>query len=191
MIGSSMGACAALKFGIEFNCKAIISICPHIDLDICAEKQGRFEHVKFVLKDGNPYSQDNFPVTRRIRDLVHNRTIEGRKLPMLFMHSCKDDHGVHVEQVLPLVEAWHKAKSVVFFDERPYGGHGSDFCTKAMIVDLLRSLFEAKPIHVSKYRRERFLPPNERFYYRVSRKLKSGVKRPIKLILKNLGLWQA
>ena len=59
-MGSSMGATAALKFGLMLRVKGIVAISPHIDLDICAERQGRWRHVAVDLPDGDPLAPHNY-----------------------------------------------------------------------------------------------------------------------------------
>jgi len=153
-VGSSMGACGALKFGLLFNVGSILAISPHIDLDICAAKQGRELHVTAICPDGKPYSEENFKYTRQVSNLLQ-RWEEGEKLPTLFLHSCKDDHGVHEEQVLPLLKRWEAHHGTYYFDERETGGHGSDYCTKAVILDVLKNLCEGSPIDVIKYQKQK------------------------------------
>jgi len=60
MIGSSMGATAALKFGLLLQSKGIVAGSPHIDLDICAKLQGRERHVAWVLDFGDTQSPVNY-----------------------------------------------------------------------------------------------------------------------------------
>ncbi|EPG76193.1 hypothetical protein LEP1GSC058_0793 [Leptospira fainei serovar Hurstbridge str. BUT 6] len=169
-IGSSMGATAALKFGLLFDVKGIISISPHIDLDICAEKQGRFDHVAFICPDGNPMSVDNYIYTRQVNRLLDNWD-RGRKLPVLFMHSCEDDYGVHSEQVLPIVTRWKFLGGTEYSDFRLVGGHGSDYCTKAVILDVIDRIFNDRKIQPKKYLSFKYLPDKEKLEkYRVVRK---------------------
>ena len=72
MIGSSMDATAALRFGLQLQSKGIVAISPHIDLDICANLQGRERHIAWVLHPGNTQSHLNYAVTRQIRNIMHN-----------------------------------------------------------------------------------------------------------------------
>ena len=181
-IGSSMGAYAALKFGLIFKTKAIFAISPHIDLDICAAKQGRELHVAFIVPDGDPYSPSNFQFTRQIASLLDNWN-QG-SLPTLFMHSCKDDAGVHSEQVIPLINKWRNMGGVVYFDEREFGGHGSDYCTRPVILNALEKLFKDRPIDPTIYQRKRkYQPESERILIpKVIAKIKN-ILRPIKHFL--------
>jgi pimeloyl-ACP methyl ester carboxylesterase len=147
-VGSSMGATAALNFGIEFSVAGIIAVSPHIDLDICAERQNRMQEVAFLCPDGDPLAAHNHRYTRQIRALVEaNRA----RLPRLFLQACADDEGVHAEQVLPLVAAWAGAGGDVVLDERAEGGHTSDFATRALLLDAIDRLAAGEPIPLATY----------------------------------------
>jgi pimeloyl-ACP methyl ester carboxylesterase len=156
-LGSSMGATGALSFGLRHGVRGIIAISPHIDLDICAATQGRERHVAFVCPDGDPYSADNRPYTRRIRRLVadHDPTT---RLPALFMQACEDDDGVFVEQVLPLCSAWTAAGGTVALDRRPRGGHTSDYATRPLLLDVVATMLDDRAFDVAQYRRPPFAP---------------------------------
>lgn len=150
MIGSSAGATGALKFGLQTGAKGIVAISPHVDLDICAAKQGRMEHVAFLCPDGNPLAESNWPYTRQITNLVDTRLAAGDALPHLFVQTCADDDGVYEEQVLPLVMKWVGGGSVEL-DVRPEGGHTSDWATRPLILDAVSSLFDGRPCDVNAY----------------------------------------
>jgi hypothetical protein len=47
----------------------------------------------------------------------------------------EDDHGVHAEQVLPLVQTWRARGGAVRTDFRPTGGHTSDHATAEWFSD--------------------------------------------------------
>ena len=53
MLGSSMGATAALKFGLMLDSAGILAVSPHIDLDVCALRQDRQDEVGFIVPSGD------------------------------------------------------------------------------------------------------------------------------------------
>ena len=159
MIGSSMGATAALKFGLLLQSKGIVAITPHIDLDICAKLQGRERHVEWVLDFGDTQSPDNYPITRQIRSILNEKIEHNLETPNLFIQSCRDDHGVHFEQVVPLIQEWRKSNSRVWFDDRRSGGHTSEFATRAVILDSTHNLLASSEISVLKYKWTREFRP--------------------------------
>jgi hypothetical protein len=130
--------------------RGIIAIGPHIDLDICAARQGRERHVAFIVPDGDTQAPHNFRYTRQIRSLIEERSA-GTPLPPLFIQSCIDDDGVHEEQVLPLVGAWRSRGGTVFFDARPVGGHTSDWATKSLLLDAADALLAGRTIDIDRY----------------------------------------
>lgn len=150
MVGSSMGATAALKFGLMRDVAGILAISPHIDLDICALRQGRQDEVAFLIPAGEVSDPANRPYTRQVRRLVDERPAT-RPLPRLLIQSCADDAGVHEEQVLPLVRAWRDGGGQVVLDERPTGGHTSDYATKPMMLDAIGRLLRGEEIDVRRY----------------------------------------
>ncbi len=150
MIGSSMGATAALKFGLRTGALGVVAVSPHIDLDICAATQHRMRHVNFICPDGNALAEGNFPYTRQIRNLLESRP-PGSPLPRLFVQSCRDDHGVFTEQVLPLVDRWRKGGGMVDADLRDWGGHTSAWATKALLLDVLNRMVDGRAIDVGLY----------------------------------------
>ena len=79
MVGSSMGATAALKFGLLLDVAGILAISPHIDLDICAVRQNRHDEVGFIVPSGDVADPANHPYTRQVRRLVEGRG--GRSSP--------------------------------------------------------------------------------------------------------------
>jgi len=150
MIGSSGGATGALKFALEFDCRGVVAICPHIDLDICAALQGRMAHVAFICPDSDPLSEANHLYTRQISRLLDGRIAEGDTLPHLYVQSCRDDHGVFDEQVVPLVRTWSKAGQVEF-DIRPVGGHTSDWAPRALLLDAVNRILADEVCDVEAY----------------------------------------
>lgn len=158
MIGSSMGATGALRNGLALAVKGIVAISPHIDLDTSAKLQGRERHVAWILDDGHTQSPSNHGVTRDIRRAVDAYLASDRRLPDLFIQSCRDDIGVHHEQVLPLVEQWSRG-GLVMLDERRSGGHTSEYATRELILDAVHSLLENSPIVVFKYKWQRRFRP--------------------------------
>lgn len=176
-VGSSMGATAALKFGLLHDVAGIVAVSPHIDLDICAARQNRMDEVAWICPDGDPLAEQNHAITRRIRRLLDARVDE---LPRLFVQSCADDDGVHAEQVLPLVATWAERGEVVL-DERPSGGHTSDHATRALLLDVIDRLADGRDLPLRAYQEdERFrgtptVPP---LSHRVRARL-SPVKRAL------------
>lgn len=154
MVGSSMGATAALKFGLLLDVAGILAISPHIDLDICAVRQNRHDEVGFIVPSGDVADPANHPYTRQVRRLVEGRE-GGRPLPRLLVQSCTDDAGVHDEQVVPLVESWRARGGMVDLDARPVGGHTSDYATKPMMLDAVDRLLTRAPIDVARYQEDR------------------------------------
>lgn len=153
MIGSSMGATGALKFGLLLGVKGIVAISPHIDLDICAERQGRWRHVAAIVPDGNPIAPANREVTRQVRLLVE-RWSGPPNPPRLFIQSCRDDAGVFAEQVQPLCAAWTRAGGSVTLDARARGGHTSDHATRAVLLDVTGRILADQAIDVARYQRQ-------------------------------------
>lgn len=161
MIGSSMGATAALKFGMHFQSKAILTICPHIDLDICAKMQGRESHVSYVCPDGNAYNKENWGLTRKIRIELEKMDV-GAYLPVLYVQSCADDIGVHHEQVVPFVDLWRSKKGTCYLDARQEGGHTSDYCHKSVILNVLDTLFAGRKVNVKSLQAFKYLPEEQK-----------------------------
>jgi pimeloyl-ACP methyl ester carboxylesterase len=153
LLGSSMGATAALKFGLELDVAGILAIAPHIDLDICALRQNRQAEVAFIVPSGDVASPINYEFTRQVRRLVLDRE-PSRPLPRLLVQSCVDDAGVFNEQVTPLLDDWRAHGGTVYLDARPRGGHTSDFATKAMVLDALDCLMRGVPIDVLRYQHD-------------------------------------
>jgi hypothetical protein len=151
MVGSSMGGTAALGFGLQFGARGIVAIGPHIDLDICAARQNRFDEVAFAMPDGDPYAAANRYLTRRIHERLESAAAGG-PLPRLFIQSCEDDDGVHEEQVLPLVRAWRSAGGTVDLDVRPTGGHTSDWATRELLLDAIVRIQAGEPMPLQLYR---------------------------------------
>jgi hypothetical protein len=155
-MGSSMGATGALKFGLLLGVRGIVAISPHIDLDICAERQGRWRHVAAIVADGDPVSPGNWQVTRQVRRLV-----EGWRPPpppaRLFVQACRDDAGVFHEQVEPLCRDWAGAGGSVTLDARRTGGHTSDHATRPLLLDVVGRIVDGQPIDVVRYQRDRAL----------------------------------
>jgi hypothetical protein len=154
MMGSSMGATGALKFGLMLGIKGIVAISPHIDLDICAQRQGRWRHVAAIVPDGDPVSPGNRELTRQVRLLVE-RWNGPPGPPRLFIQSCRDDAGVFREQVQPLVLEWAHAGGSVTLDARRSGGHTSDHATRPLLLDVAGRLLDDQPMDVGRYQHER------------------------------------
>lgn len=148
MIGSSMGATGALKFGLRHSVKGIIAISPHVDLDTCAALTNRRRHVEAICPDGNAIDARNYCFTRQVRSLL-DAWPEETALPRLFVQTCVDDEGVYREQVVPLLEAWEARGGDATLDLRSSGGHTSAWATRPLLLDVLERLAanDVIPIH--------------------------------------------
>ena len=144
-LGSSMGGTAALKFGARYDVGGIVAIGPHIDLDTSAVHQNRMAEVAFALADGDVTAEHNRVLTRQVVNELEARTTPP---PRLFIQSCRDDLGVHDEQVLPLCEAWRATGGTVHLDERPTGGHTSDHAPRALLLHVADQLLDNGPIDI-------------------------------------------
>lgn len=148
-VGSSMGGTAALKFGARYDAAGIVAIGPHVDLDTSAVHQGRTAEVAFALADGDVAARHNQDLTRQVRNELAARTTPP---PRLFIQSCRDDVGVHEEQVRPLCAEWAQAGGTVHLDERATGGHTSDHAPRALLIDVVDRLLDGRPIETDRYR---------------------------------------
>jgi pimeloyl-ACP methyl ester carboxylesterase len=153
LLGSSMGATAALKFGLMLGVRGIVAVAPHIDLDICAARQNRESHVAFIVPDGDTQAEHNHRYTRQVRNLLAAHD-PSRPLPRLFVQSSRDDDGVFDEQVVPLVDQWRAKGGTAWLDARPEGGHTSDFATKPLLLDAVARLQAGEDIDVARYQRD-------------------------------------
>jgi hypothetical protein len=153
-MGSSMGATGALKFGLMLGVKGIVAISPHIDLDVCAERQGRMRHVAAIVADGDPMAPHNWEITRQVRLLVE-RWQPPPPPPRLFVQACRDDAGVYHEQVEPLCVDWARAGGSVTLDARRTGGHTSDHATRPLLLDAVGRILGDQEIDVVSYQRDR------------------------------------
>lgn len=153
MIGSSMGATGALKFGLGHSVKGIVAICPHIDLDTCAALTNRRRNVEAICPDSDALAPHNYRYTRQIRSLL-DAWPNGKPLPRLFIQDCADDKGVYREQVVPFVEAWEAHGGDVTLDLRASGGHTSAWATRPLLLDVLGRLANDDPIPVHAYQRD-------------------------------------
>jgi dienelactone hydrolase len=133
-LGSSMGATAALRFALRHGYAGAVAVSPHIDLDTSALRQGRLRHVAAIVGRDDVSAPELRPVTREIAGLVAST----RPLPRLVIQSMLDDHGVHEEQVLPLVEAWKGASGDVKTDFHPRGGHTSEYASAEFFSAAIR-----------------------------------------------------
>lgn len=145
-LGSSMGGTAALKFGLRHDVAGIVAIGPHIDLDTSAVHQDRMAEVAFALPDGDVTAEHNRVLTRQVTNELAARTTPP---PRLFIQSCRDDVGVHGEQVLPLCDTWKAKGGTVHLDERPTGGHTSDHAPRSLLIHATDALFDGDPIEVT------------------------------------------
>ncbi len=135
-LGSSMGCTAAVRFALREGLAGAVGVSPHLDLDLAAIHQGRRRHVAAIVGREDVESPELFPVTREIRALA----AEVDPSPRIVLQSMADDHGVHAEQVLPFVEAWRSRGGFVELDERPTGGHTSDFATPEWFAAAIRTV---------------------------------------------------
>jgi hypothetical protein len=149
-VGSSMGATGALTLGLHLRACGVVAIGPHVDLDIAATQCHRFAEVAFACPDGDPTSIASRHVTRRVETMVAEYPRD-RTLPRLFLQVCKDDVGVYREQVMPLVDRWQLAGGRVDLDERPVGGHTSDYATRALLLDVIGRQLRDEAIDVRRY----------------------------------------
>jgi hypothetical protein len=181
-MGSSMGATAALKFGLRFGVRGIVAISPHVDLDVCAERQGRWRHVAFICPDGDPVSIDNHRYTRQVRRIVDGWA-EAQPPPRLFVQACRDDTGVFDEQVEPLCAAWAAAGGSVVLDARRSGGHTSEHATRPLLLDAVARLLDGRPIDVTHYQRDRRFrgPPSSAGAWRYARATAGRILRALRL----------
>jgi predicted esterase len=130
-MGSSMGATAAVRFALRHGYAGAIGVSPHLDLDLAARFQGRQPHVAAVVGRDDVESPELFAVTREIRALA--ATVP--TTPRVVLQSMCDDDGVHAEQVLPFVAQWRERGGTVDLDERPTGGHTSEYATTEWFAD--------------------------------------------------------
>jgi pimeloyl-ACP methyl ester carboxylesterase len=124
-MGSSMGATAAVRLALKHQLAGAVAVAPHLDLDLCARDQGRQRHVAAIVGVENVEDPALHPVTREVRRLA--ATVPTG--PRLVVQSAENDHGVHFEQVEPLVNLWRGRGGRVMTDFHPYGGHTSDRAT--------------------------------------------------------------
>ncbi|HYM55375.1 MAG TPA: hypothetical protein VES97_08435 [Solirubrobacteraceae bacterium] len=124
-LGSSMGATAALRFALRHGYAGAVAVSPHVDLDISALTQQRLRHVSAVVGREDVEAPDLRPVMREVAELAASAPV----LPSLVLQSMQDDHGVHDEQVLPLLSTWEERGGRVLADFHPTGGHTSDYAT--------------------------------------------------------------
>jgi pimeloyl-ACP methyl ester carboxylesterase len=143
MLGSSMGATAALRFALQRQAAGAVAVSPHIDLDLCARHQGRARHVAAMLGDEDVMSPRHYGVTREIRDLAETAPTR----PRIAIQSMEDDHGVHDEQVIPLVERWRGRGGTVDCDFRPTGGHTSEHATADWFEHRIRWCLDERSEH--------------------------------------------
>lgn len=120
-LGSSMGANAAIRFALRLGYAGAVAVTPHIDLDVSARRQNRVRHVEAIVGRRDLEAPDLTSVMREIRELV--QTV--RPLPRLVVQSALDDHGVHYEQVVPLVGEWRHGGGAALSDFRDSGGHAT------------------------------------------------------------------
>jgi pimeloyl-ACP methyl ester carboxylesterase len=153
LVGSSMGATAALKFGLMLGVRGIIAVAPHIDLDICAARQNRERHVAFIVPDGDTQAAHNHPFTRQVRNLLAGHDLS-TPLPDLLVQSTEDDEGVFREQVQPLIEQWRAKGGRAWLDARRVGGHTSDWATKPLLLDAIARLQAGEEIDVERYQHD-------------------------------------
>jgi hypothetical protein len=160
--------------------KGIVAISPHIDLDICAERQGRWRHVAAICPDGDPVAPHNRELTRQVRLLVERWTGPAAP-PRLFVQACRDDAGVFAEQVAPLCAAWKAAGGAVTLDARRTGGHTSDHATRPLLLDAVARLLDDQPINVLHYQRRRVYR-GVSAYDRARRRMRRTTRRVLRAV---------
>ncbi len=149
-VGSSMGATGALTLGLQLRTRGIVAIGPHVDLAIAATQCHRYAEVAFACPDGDPTSVASRRITRRVESMIDEYPRDLR-LPRLFLQVCQDDIGVYREQALPLVDRWRTAGGRVDLDERPLGGHTSDYATRALLLDVIGRQLRDEAVDVGQY----------------------------------------
>lgn len=145
MLGSSMGATAALSLALRRQAAGAVAVSPHIDLDLSARYQGRSRHVAAVLGADDVESPRHFEVTREVRKLAETAPIG----PRIAFQSMEDDQGVHNEQVIPFVQRWRDRGGEVDCDFRPHGGHTSEYATADWFEHRIRWCLDVPSIHAS------------------------------------------
>jgi pimeloyl-ACP methyl ester carboxylesterase len=143
-MGSSMGATAAIRFALRHGYAGAIGVSPHLDLDLAARFQGRRRHVAAIVGREDVEAEELFGITREIRALA----AEVPATPRVVLQSMRDDDGVHTEQVLPFVAQWRDRGGTVDLDERPTGGHTSEYATAEWFADRIAWCLQATPAHV-------------------------------------------
>ena len=140
-MGSSMGATAAVRFALRHGYAGAIGVSPHLDLDLAARFQGRRPHVAAIVGRDDVENPELFAVTREIRALAATVAVT----PRVVLQSMCDDDGVHAEQVLPFVAQWRERGGTVDLDERPAGGHTSEYATAEWFADRMAWCLDVGP----------------------------------------------
>jgi hypothetical protein len=177
LLGSSMGATAALKFGLMVRARGVVAISPHVDLDKCVGL-GRAAHIAFIVPDGEPTSATNHPYTRQVSRLLAGFE-PGEQLPDLFVQACRDDDGVFNEQAVPLVLGWQAKGGRAWLDARPTGGHTSDWAPRPLLLDIMGRLLESEAPDVAAYQGDpAYKAAPTRVRYRAVRRIVRTLRRP-------------
>lgn len=133
-MGSSMGAFAAIKFGVLHGIPAF-GWSPHLDVEIAMKYCGRGPWVRFCLE--NASEADQVAYLERMKDVVDAHQTA---LPRLILQVAEDDPFVYPEQVTPFVDRYRSHGGSVQLDLRERGGHSSIHVPDEYIVSALRSL---------------------------------------------------
>ena len=154
-MGSSMGATGALKFGLMLGVKGIVAISPHIDLDICAERQGRMRHVAAIVADGDPMAPaqlgDHPPGPPSGRAMAAAATA-APAVRAVVPRRCR---RVSSSRWSRFASTGQRRAGSVTLDARRTGGHTSDHATRPLLLDAVGRILADQPIDVVRYQRDR------------------------------------
>lgn len=153
MMGSSMGAFAAIKFAI-MNRVPALGWSPHLDIEIAMRYCGRGPWVRHCLEGADE---------RSIQEYVHRmkRVIEDHKgeLPKLILQAAKDDPFVYPEQIVPFVDLYEAGGGIVQLDLREFGGHSSIHAPDPYLLAAIDALSTGDDLKIDELRT---LPPRNR-----------------------------
>ena len=152
MIGSSMGAFAAIKFAV-LNRVPALGWSPHLDIEIAMNSCGRGPWVRYCIEGGSPDEVEEY-LHRMERVLVNH---SGR-LPDLILQAAMDDPFVYPEQIVPFVDRYTSGGGHVQLDLRESGGHSSTHAPDEYLIAAINSLASGTRLDLEAMRR---LPPRK------------------------------
>lgn len=152
MIGSSMGAFAAIKFAV-LNRVPAFGWSPHLDVEIAMNSCGRGPWVRHCIEGGSPDEVEEY-LHRMERVLVSH----SGQLPDLILQAAKDDPFVYPEQVVPFVDRYRSGGGQVQLDLRESGGHSSTHAPDEYVIAAITSLASGTSLDLEAMRR---LPPRK------------------------------